>query len=493
MSLTLRTLPSLLTDCVLVGHARKADVVFTPRQFFAICAHMLNENPANFFLMPYRDKEGQPKYAKAFKAEVTKRVPWTWDTITGKAKSPASIAFYPTNAEGKTRWGGMDFDAHDGNHARARELALKAFQVLYRQSQLFVALTTSAGDPEHSGFHLFVFSREFHPREQWTRLFKQVAAEIGAPIEDGVCEIFPNESRGLPKPLRAPGTRNPKTDNCGLVLHETLTQCVSALPSGEDKESIALYLLGEPRGKNYPSSASSEFFRGEHGEWTTIFAITASSTRHQKLTKLVGTAFFQAGREVARKNAELQYREASPAPAAKLTEHLTEFEEAWAGMERRWLSDLSRTEREKFECLTTDNERDAFRILRNWSQTTKPDFKVHCESLGRRLAMSARGAAKLRRKFCELGILWQTAPYIPLKRCARFQWIAALKRRGTKPHSSCRRIGTVIQATRAFKNEKQTPFMKLEPHPFLKDFPMMPSHEIDALAADIKNSVNASR
>ncbi len=31
MSLTLRTLPSLLTDCVLVGHARKADLVFTPR------------------------------------------------------------------------------------------------------------------------------------------------------------------------------------------------------------------------------------------------------------------------------------------------------------------------------------------------------------------------------------------------------------------------------------------------------------------------------
>ena len=56
MSLTLRSLPTLLTDCVLVGHARKADVVFTPRQWFAIGLHMLNENPANFFLMPYRDK-----------------------------------------------------------------------------------------------------------------------------------------------------------------------------------------------------------------------------------------------------------------------------------------------------------------------------------------------------------------------------------------------------------------------------------------------------
>src|SRR5437762_285284 len=124
---TLRSLPMLLTDCVIVGHARKADVVFTPRQFFAICAHMHNDNPANFFLMPYRDENGLAKFSKAFKAEVTKRVQWTWDTITRKAKSPASIAFYPTTNAGeeKSRWGGMDFDAHDGNHTRARELALK--------------------------------------------------------------------------------------------------------------------------------------------------------------------------------------------------------------------------------------------------------------------------------------------------------------------------------------------------------------------------------
>jgi hypothetical protein len=45
MSLTLRSLPTLLTDCVIVGHARKADVFFTPRQFFAICAHIHNDNP----------------------------------------------------------------------------------------------------------------------------------------------------------------------------------------------------------------------------------------------------------------------------------------------------------------------------------------------------------------------------------------------------------------------------------------------------------------
>jgi hypothetical protein len=189
MSLALLSLPSLLTDCVIVGHARRADVVFTPRQWFALCVRMLNDNPAGFFLKPYRDNDGQAKYAKAnpFRADAKKQIAWAWDTITGKAKLPGSIALYPTNTERKTRWGGMDFDAHDGNFARARDLALKAFILLYRQPQLFVCLATSAGDAERSGFHLFVFSREFYPCEEWTRLFKQVAAQIGAPIEDGIC------------------------------------------------------------------------------------------------------------------------------------------------------------------------------------------------------------------------------------------------------------------------------------------------------------------
>lgn len=282
MSLALLSLPSLLTDCVIVGHAKKADVVFTLRQWFAICAHMMNENPANFFLMPYRDKNGQPRYAKAFRADAEKRMQWAWDTITGKGRSAASIAFYPTNTERKTRWGRMDFDARDGNFARARDFALKAFTLLYRQPQLFVCLATSAGDAERSGFHLFVFSQEFYPCEEWTRLFKQVAAQIGAPIQDGVYEIFPNECRGLCKPLRAPGTWNPKTGDCGLILHESLTQSfLPSLPYGRERDGIALSVLCElPREKG-ASSQNSDAFRGEHGEWKDIFAITALGTRHK--------------------------------------------------------------------------------------------------------------------------------------------------------------------------------------------------------------------
>ena len=90
----------------------------------------------------------------------------------------------------------MDFDAHDGDSCGRATSRLKAFAILYPAATLFVCLTTSAGDPERSGFHLFLFSREFIPCEDWTRLFKQVAAQIGAEIQPGICEIFPNEFRG---------------------------------------------------------------------------------------------------------------------------------------------------------------------------------------------------------------------------------------------------------------------------------------------------------
>jgi hypothetical protein len=425
MSLTLGTLPSLLTDCVLVGHARKADVVFTPRQWFALCVRMMNDNPAGFFLKPYRDNDGQPKYAKAnpFRADAKKQIAWAWDTITGKAKLPGSIALYPTNAERKTCWGGMDFDAHDGDFMRARDLAFKAFAIFYQQPQLFVCLTTSAGDPERSGFHLFVFSRNPYPCEDWTRMFKQVAAQIGVPVQDGLCEIFPNESRGLCKPLRAPGSWNPKTGDCGWILHESLTQSfLPSLPYGRERDGIAFYILCEPRGEKEASSQSSGVFRGERGKWKTDFAITAG-TRHQKLIKLVATAFFQAGRKVVRENAEAQYREANPRPVASLEEHLKEFDEAWDWKAREWKGKLNAQERQKFDNLTTENDRDAFRIIRNWAQTDPHEVKIHCQSLGDRLGMSLTGASKVRRRFCSLGILKQTKPYVANKFCARFKWL----------------------------------------------------------------------
>ena len=434
--LKLHALPTLLTDILLVGHAKRADVVFTRPQFFALCAHMLNGNPANHFLMPYQDKDGKTKFSKAYKADADERMRWAWDTITGTAKARASIGFYPTNTQRQSRWAAMDFDAHDGDQMRARELALKAFRVLYQQPQLYVVLTTSAGDPEHSGWHLFVFSAEFYSCEKWTRLLKQVADQIGAPLKPGLCEIFPDGSRGkIGKGIRAPGTWNPKNGECGLILHETFTKLQ---PASLPKESSCSLGTRSTTREEFLSLPNREFegaatkvvylvesFGGERSEWTADFAITAPSTRHSKLLKLVGTAFFQCGGEVARRNAELQYHEANPVPVATPEEHLTEFDQAWAGMERQWRRKLSPCDREKFDSLTTDTERDAFRILRNWSQTDSPDFKAHCRTLSQRLGITLQGAASIRRRFCASGILRQTARYVPHKLAARYEWLAS--------------------------------------------------------------------
>jgi hypothetical protein len=415
---TLKTLPSLMTDCVPVGHANKADVVFTPRQWFAMCSHMMNENPENFFLMPYRDKKtGKAEFKKAYSARAGQRIEWAWDTITGRAKSPASIGFYPTNAGKQSRWAAMDFDIHDGDRMRARDFAHKAFALLIREPQLFVALTTSAGDPQDSGWHVFIFTRDFYLCDEWSRLLRQVADQIGAPVQSGICEIFPNGERGVGKGIRAPGTWNPKNGECGLVLRETVTKLLPVeLPGITPKESNAS--LGTRRNTWGESqiTPSREFYRA--------FPVTAPRSRHGQLSTLIGTIFHQIGREVARLNAEAQYVEASPAPVSSLAEHLAEFEDLWSGMERKWRYKLSKAEREKFDALEIENDRDAFRIIRNWKNaSTEFDFKVVCASLANRLGVTLKTASNIRQRFCALGILKKTASYQPHKLAARYKWL----------------------------------------------------------------------
>ena len=431
--LPLRELPTLFSDPVIIDHGSPADAVFTRQQWFAICAHLRNDNSSNCFLIAYRDECGTPKFSKAFRADARKYIPWAWDTITGKAKKPVSVGFYPTSEEKKTRWGAMDFDSHDGNMERARDLALKAFQILVLQPQLFVALLTSSGDREHSGFHLFIFATEFIACAEWTRFLKQVAAQIGAPIQDGILEIFPDEFSGIGKAIRAPASWNPKTGDCGLVLYENLSKCISHPAHEKEKESIALSVLCEPQGGK-KSVHRVEIFRGENNRWRNQFAITAPGTRHKKLTELTGTAYFQAAREVVRKNAELQYQEATPSPKAELKEHLEEFRSAWEGWHRIWLEKLSVAERAKYDNLATDIERDAFRIIRNWSNTGPQKFKIHCQSLADRLGISLRGAGKLRQRFCKAGILRLVEPYVENKFCARFRWTAASEPREDSLH-----------------------------------------------------------
>ncbi len=423
----------LLTDCLLVGHAKSAALVFAFEQWFALCLHMLQGN--NFFLMPYRRNDGCVKYARSRPVSkrgpcVRKRIAWAWDTMCGCAKFAGSIGFYPTNENGQSRWAAFDVDAHDGDTERARRIAGKLFAITVEHPQLFVVLSTSG----NGGWHLHLFTADFKARGEWSRLLRQIADMAGVEIKKGSVEIFPADTRGIGYAIRAPGTHNPKTDRCGEIAFESVSNapflCEAALLLGSSHKeitSLCTRLTTREENGGLPSSEVSPVFRGKNGQWRAQFAITAPQQRHEQLTRLVGTSFYQCRRAVAAENAKLQHCEANPTPVASLAGHLAEFNEAWNGMERQWLGTLTTRERIHFDELT-DAQRAAFRVIRNWSRDPKndsQDFGVSAASLARRLGLTTPGACKIRNRFCSLGVLRQTAPCVAGKKTARYAWLAS--------------------------------------------------------------------
>src|SRR6267378_960056 len=178
-------------NAVLIGEGQPADRVWTREEYLLLCNLMRNDNPADEFLHVYCDSNGVARFVRARSVKADGRITWAWDTITGRAKHKVAVGFYPWNHHGESYWAAMDFDAHDGDAARARALAGAALQVLQRYPQLYLILATSGSQ----GWHLFVFSTQFHPITDWVQLLKRTADSIGAEIRSGVCEIFPNEAR----------------------------------------------------------------------------------------------------------------------------------------------------------------------------------------------------------------------------------------------------------------------------------------------------------
>jgi hypothetical protein len=92
----------------------------------------------------------------------------------------------------------------------------------------------------------------------------------------------------------------------------------------------------------------------------------------------------------------------------------------------KWNAALSAAEREIFTRLETENERDAFRIVRSFArkalQDGAADFPVVRDNLAERLGVTGKGAAWIRDKLAKLGIIAKTADYVPNKFAARYKW-----------------------------------------------------------------------
>ena len=409
-------------DAVLIGEGSPADRILTRDEFVRLCELMLNDNAANEFLHVYCDPKGAPRFVKAKSPGVEKRITWAWDTITGRAKHQVAIGFYPWNAHGQSRWAAIDFEAHDGGAARAKNFALAAFQILRKRSEFHLILATSGSD----GWHLFLFSAEFHPVENWVRLLKRVADEISAEIKTGICEIFPNETRSHSRPhaIRAPGTWNPKTNRVGAIIFES----IRALLQRKRKKEVSPFLYhssSEATADQLNDRKRSSIYCGGHQDWVRQFAIIQPGTRHAQLQALVCCIFRQVGHLFARRLADEQYNAARFQPKATLAEHLEEFEELWNWMIEQWRMELSDPERKSFFELQTETERDLFRILKNFARYAAEkgelDFPFSIENVGARLGVSFQYVSELRKRFVDASIIVPTAPRITNRSAARFR------------------------------------------------------------------------
>ncbi|MGA9451615.1 MAG: hypothetical protein WBW41_09790 [Verrucomicrobiia bacterium] len=214
---------------------KRADACWTRSEWTAICEHLHNGNGAKHFVMGFRDNDGVKQYKRSKRWTVDRVISWAWSSIAGSPKSRLAFVPYSTNDRQQSRWGGMDFDAHNGESGRARELALSAFRLLLNAPGLAVILETSGS----GGWHVWAISPDFHDTREWIRLLKSVASTIGTVIADGVCEIFPPDSQpsDFGKGMRAPGCWNPATEKCNEIVWENCRTSLEPVLSGKSKNA----------------------------------------------------------------------------------------------------------------------------------------------------------------------------------------------------------------------------------------------------------------
>jgi hypothetical protein len=398
---------------------RTADVEFTRDEWTSLCNHLHNENGPNRYAMAFRE-HGATNYKRAKRMPVSQAIQWSWDSITSKTKDPMAFAPYSMNNRKQSRWGAMDFDAHDGEHERARSFAFAAFRELMA-SRLFVVLEMSG-----AGWHVWAVAKGFRPVGKWVKLLKAVAHSIGAPIRDGVCEIFPpdtlpeNSKFGLP--MRAPGSWNPRTGTVNRIYWQNLKTCAFAKDSKRPLTYKRKKFLSLPA----TGVATNGLYRRWKERWQGEFSITTSHTRNGKLCGLVGEVFHQVGHAMARRIVEEQFHSKAVETKATLPEHLESFCALWLGLHRKWLAGLTPAERKCLDNLHTENLRDAFRIVRSYSLLAaakgEADFGIAAEDLGDRLGVSLQAGCDIRKGLAERGVIAQTAPCQCNQRAARFKW-----------------------------------------------------------------------
>jgi hypothetical protein len=153
--------------------------------------------------------------------------------------------------------------------------------------------------------------------------------------------------------------------------------------------------------------------------------------------QLVGHLSKKFGREAAQRIVEEHYRLNKENIRSALDAHLRDFTAAWDGMRKKLVSELSGAEKQAFDGLKTEHQREGFLIVHAFAGAAEhkkeKDFPISQASLADRLSITRPGAGDVIRKLCE-SVIAQTQAYVRQKQPARYRWLLSQSEPKTQLH-----------------------------------------------------------
>jgi hypothetical protein len=413
------------------------DTLLSRQEFVLFAKHMMHGNPISHFLTVWKDeKTGEACYAKARSHKrADQHASWTYDTITGTAKRQTSMGVYAKNAANRSTFAALDFDAHEHDQDElAKSRSIRAFTLLLEYRDRYLILSASG-----RGYHIFIFAREPRPVEEWVTVLKDTADTVGAPLEAGSCELFPNEktpTQAVGPAIRVPGSLNPNTGEVELILADTIRPLIDQLKVNEEAEkaeksatlrsktvSPSALLRDKEAESSFDKCFQALSTKRLIDEVLVKHPIKRKGTRRGVLLKLAGELFRKFGSQLSERIVAQHYQLYRDNVRTSLVEHMRQFRAMWRSFRAKEEKQLSDSERASFDELKSDPQREGFFLCRSFAKF-KTNFPLSQRSFGDRLSITQRGAGYVIAQLVEAASIKLTIPAKTNSSSACYAWIA---------------------------------------------------------------------
>jgi hypothetical protein len=392
--------------------------IYNREEVMALWRHCCNGNGDGRFVTACNFTKGgqQVNFYRDQKVPLYQRLNSAYRTAIGRASKPSqqnAVCAYTHNENEETVIGACDFDAHPKGNAAAAEDWARAETYAWSSLRQSMSVESEFMLPqgfvfrvlEHTGggFRLTLITKDYVSRDRMAEMLRFIAngmeAELAGSdhpltIQSGMAEFAPDwatPAEGYGKATKLPGSYNPKRNAPSLTLFDDVEALVSELVAKERKskeerihspEIKEQYVLlpsdislqggtTEEHQRRY-AEASLEKVKAQ---LLAKHPATQGSRYNEGVKKLVGAAYEQMNE---RHIMDLVRRQYAATPG--LEDNAQRHEKDGAAMikvcERGWKRRLSQEEEAQYDRLTTDNERNAFRILRGWAKYAERQGKV---------------------------------------------------------------------------------------------------------------------